>query len=105
MAVMLSQHLACRLLLHRRADVLIFDGQGECVWHEAAKRSSPVFLKLLWRFFRADVDIRTRPGVEISGEPTVAHAETALHFAAHLGSFECLRFLLKHGADRMAVES
>jgi ankyrin repeat protein len=40
-----------------------------------------------------------------TGEPTVSHSETALHFAAQYGSYENVRYLLKHGADRTAVES
>jgi hypothetical protein len=51
------------------------------------------------------VDIRSRLGVEPNGEPTVAHSETALHIAAQYGSYKCVRYLLKHGADRTAVES
>jgi ankyrin repeat protein len=103
--VVFSHVLAMKVLLRCRVDARIFSGQGLCVWHQAARRSSSAFLELLLRFFKADVDIRTRPGVMADGRPTPAHAETALHKAAEYGSFECLRFLLQHGADRTAVDS
>jgi ankyrin repeat protein len=82
-----------------------FSTDGTTVLHASVIAASDECFHLLLPHF-ADVDVRTRAGVDANGRPDgVSFNRTALHNACVNGLFDMAKALLRRGASRVARDS
>jgi ankyrin repeat protein len=96
----------CARILLPVSDLGHYSKGGMKVLHGAVTIASEVCFELLQPHF-ADVDVRTRQGVDkSSGAPfTAPFNKTALHIACLSGLFDIAKALLRRGASRVARDS
>jgi hypothetical protein len=101
----MNKHVECVRTLLPLSDLGHFSTDGTTVLHASVIAASYECFQLLLPHI-ADVDVRTRAGVDENGRPVAAsHNRTALHLACHSGLFDMAKALLRRGASRVARAS
>jgi ankyrin repeat protein len=101
----MTKHAECVRLLLPLSDLGHFSCSGQTVLHLSAIAASFECFELLLPHV-ADVDVRTRAGVDPSGRPVdFSFNRTALHLACQSDLFDMAKALLRRGASRVARDS
>jgi ankyrin repeat protein len=103
MAAVMKKQYDCARALLPASDLAVTDKMGDTAFHAAIGTASEACFELLLPLY--DVDVRTVPGVDPSGEVLSSFNKTALHFACQTGQLTMCKALLSRGADRMARDS
>ena len=104
MSALERQHNECARALIPASDLLATNRAGQNACHVCAFfLNEECFELLLPRMI--DVDVRTVPGICVSGEEVSPTNMTSLHIACWRGSHQIAKVLLKRGANRMARDS
>jgi ankyrin repeat protein len=104
-SALLHKRLECARLLLPLSDLGHYSRGGATAFHAAVNTSSHECFELLLPHI-ADVDVRTRAGVDELGAPfAISSNRTALHNACQTGLFDMAKALLKRGASRVARDS
>jgi ankyrin repeat protein len=98
-----TKQVECVRTLLPASDLAVTDRTGRNAFHAAIMTASEACFELLLPL--CDVDVRTVPGVEPSGEAMPTFNKTALHIACEKGLLPMCKALLSRGADRMARDS
>ena len=98
------KHVECARALLPVSDLGISSRLGRTVLHAAVNMVNETCFKLMLPMV-SDVDVRTVPGVNSTGEAVPYFNETALHMACEKGNLAMCKALLSRGADRMARDS
>jgi len=101
----LAKHVACARILLPVSDLGHYSRSGTTAFHDSVGTASGECFELLLPHI-ADVDVRTRAGVDENGRPLPHYYNrTALHIACTFGLFDMARALLRRGASRLARDS
>jgi ankyrin repeat protein len=96
-------HVDCARALLAASNLAVTNKVGVTAFHTAVITASEACFELLLPLY--DVDVRTVPGVQLSGEALSVFNRTALHEACQRGDLLMCKALLSRGADRMARDS